>query len=310
MTYQLSKAFEVQRLRVLVEVARQGSVSRAAEELRLTQPTVSLHLKALGSMLGVPVVERSGRGIRLTEAGRELEAHAARALAELERAQEAMERRRGLLSGSLHVGAGTTPGTYLLPELLGEFHDRHPDIDLRLEVAPTETILELIRRGELHLGVVGEAPPHEDIEQRPLFDDRLVCIVAPDHAAARRRRLTRDQFAQETLIARKAGSSSQAVCDRYLARQRLKPARRLEVDSPEAIKQAVRARLGLAFVSDLIVRDELADDRLTVAEIEGAASPSRTLDLVRSAHHALSPPEDAFVELLDERLPLRDAVGA
>src|SRR5207244_11480878 len=85
----LSKAFDIQRLRVLVEVARQGSVSRAAEELRLSQPTVSLHLKALSSMLGVPVVERAGRGIRLTEAGEELEAHAALALAALDRARAA-----------------------------------------------------------------------------------------------------------------------------------------------------------------------------------------------------------------------------
>ena len=295
----LSKAFEIQRLRVLVEVARQGSVSRAAEELRLSQPTVSLHLKALSSMLGLPVVERAGRGIRLTEAGEELEAHAARALAELERAQEAMERRRGVESGSLHVGAGTTPGTYLLPRLLGEFHESHPEIDLRLEVAPTGTILELLRRGELHLGVVGEAAPHKDIERRPLVEDRLVCIATPDRPG----RMTRRQLASETLIARKTGSSSQAVSDDHLARHRLEPAQRLEVDSPEAIKQAVRAGLGIAFVSDLIVRDELADGRLRSVEIAGVPDARRTLDLVRSAQHPLTPPEQAFVELLDERLP-------
>jgi DNA-binding transcriptional LysR family regulator len=212
-----------------------------------------------------------------------------------------MERRRGVESGSLHVGAGTTPGTYLLPRLLGEFHDSHPEIELRLEVAPTETIVELIRRGELHLGVVGEAVPHKDIERRPLIEDRLLCIAPPDGPS----RMTRDDFAAETLIVRKAGSSSQAVSDEHLASNRLAPSQRLEVDSPEAIKQAVRAGLGIAFVSDLIVGDELADGRLHSVEIEGVTDPRRTLDLVRSAQHPLSPPERAFVELLDERLPAR-----
>ena len=300
---QLSKAFDIQRLRVLVEVARRGSVTAAAEELRLSQPTVSLHVKALNMMLGVPVVERRGRGVRLTDAGRVLEEHARRALAELERAQEAMERHRGVAGGSLHLGAGTTPGTYLLPRLLGEFHARHPDVDLRLEVASTSGIVELIRRGELHLGVVGETAPHRDIEQRPLVRDRLVCIVPVAHAAAERGEITKRELADATLLVRGAGSSSQAVTDRWLERSRLQPRSRWELDSPEAIKQAVAAGLGVAFVSELIVRDELQHGRLAAVGVESARLPERTLDLVRSAGQGLSPPERAFIELLDERLP-------
>jgi molybdate transport repressor ModE-like protein len=300
---QLSKAFDIQRLRVLVEVARRGSVTAAAEELRLSQPTVSLHVKALNEMLGVPVVERRGRGVQLTDAGRVLEGHARRALAELERAQEAMERHRGLAGGSLHLGAGTTPGTYLLPRLLGEFHVRHPDVDLRLEVASTSGIVELIRRGELHLGVVGETAPHRDIEQRPLVRDRLVCIVPAAHAAADREEISRRELAEATLLVRRAGSSSQAVSDRWLERSRLRWRSRWELDSPEAIKQAVAAGLGVAFVSELTVRDELEQGRLAAVGVERAKLPERTLDLVRGAGQSLSPPERAFIELLDERLP-------
>lgn len=295
----ISKAFEVQRLRVLVEVARTGSVSRAAEELRLSQPTVSLHLKALSSMLGVAITERRGRGIALTEAGRELERHATLALAELRRAAETIERHRGLGAGSLHVGAGTTPGTYLLPRLLGEFHRRHPDIELRLEVAATRRIVEMIERGELHLGVVGETAPGRNVEREALATDRLVCIVAPDHPAAARRFISREDLRHATLLVRETGSSTQAVADRHLSRRRLTVRDRWELDSPEAIKQAVRAGLGLSFVSELVAREEVADGRLAVVEVEGAPTPKRTLDLVRSARHPLSPPERAFVELVE-----------
>ncbi len=301
--HQLSKAFEIQRLRVLRELARQGSVSRAAEALRLAQPTVSLHLKALSSMLGVAVVERRGRRSELTEAGRALEYHASRALAELERAEEAMERHRGLTAGSLHMGAGTTPGTYLLPGLLGEFHARHPQIDLRLKVGSTEQILGLLSRGEIHLGVVGEAASRPDIERRALLKDRLVCIVPPLHPAATRGRITRARLRAATLLVREAGSSTQAVTDRYLDSHGLEVAERWELDSPEAIKQAVRAGLAVAFVSGLIVRDELADGRVAAVEVEGVPPAERTLDLVRRTDQALSPPERAFLELVEEQLP-------
>lgn len=300
--HQLSKAFDIQRLRVLRELARQGSVTRAAEALRLAQPTVSLHLKALSAMLGVPVVERRGRRTELTEAGCTLEYHASRALMELERAEEAMERHRGLTAGSLHVGAGTTPGTYVLPGLLGEYHARHPDIALRLEVGSTETTLDLLSRGEIHLGVVGQTTPRADIERRPLLTDRLLCIVSPRHPAVAAGRMTPASLREATLLVREAASSTQAVTDRHLESHGLEFAERWELDSPEAIKQAVRAGLGVAFVSELIVRDELASGDLVVAAIEGVPLAERTLDLVRAADQPLSPPEQAFLELVEERL--------
>lgn len=293
----------MQRLRVLVAVGRHGSVSRAAAELLLSQPSVSLHLKAVSEMLGLAVLERHGRGVRLTEAGRALERHAARVLDELELARQTVERHRGLRTGTLHVGAGTTPGTYLLPELLGEFHRRLPGIELSLEIGPTEAIVERLHVGELHLGVVGEGPPHEDVERRPLVTDRLVCIVWPGHPAAASGMLAREQLALATLLTRPAGSSTQAVTDRYLTEHSLEVAERWVLDSPEAIKQAVRAGLGISFVSELTVSDELLDRRLSAVAVEGQPLPTRTLDVVRSTRHQLSPAEGAFLELLDQRGP-------
>ena len=297
---QLSAAFDIQRLRVLVEVADRGGVTRAAEALMLSQPTVSQHLKSLGEMLGVPVVERHGRVTRLTEAGRIVERHARRALAELERAQEAVDRHRGLAAGSLAVGAGTTPGTYLVPRLLGEFHRRWPEVELRLEVDSTAAILDALHAGELHVGLVGEAPARPDVEQRPLTEDRLVCIVPPGHAAAARGEILRAELRAGTLLVRRAGSSSQAVTDRHLARHGIEVAERWEIESPEAVKQAVRAGLGVAFVSELTIADEVADGRLAVVAVEGVPPLVRTIDVARSAVHALTPAERAFLGLLEE----------
>lgn len=188
----LSKAFEIQRLRVLVEVAHRGSVSRAAEGLGLTQPTVSLHLKALNEALGVAVVERRGRGIRLTEAGLLLETHARRALAELERAQEALGAQRDLATGSLRVGAGVSIGTEVIPQVVRGFQDRHPSIEVELEVGSTGAIAELLKRGELHVGVVGEIQPHPELEAKTLGADRLVGVVAADSPLAKKRKAGRD----------------------------------------------------------------------------------------------------------------------
>ena len=298
----LSSAFEIQRLRVLVEVGRTGSVSAAADALRLSQPTVSVHLKTLSTMLGVPVAERRGRRTELTEAGRVLERSAARALADLERAQEQIEAHRDVASGSLRIGAGTTPGTYVLPRILGEFHRRHAGVELRLEVASSAVVLDLVARGDLHLGVIGEAGPQAGVERRPLLTDRLVCVAPPAHPAAAAGRITRNELSRQVLLARKPGSSSQAIADDHLRRSGLRTGERWELDSPEAIKQAVRAGLGIAFVSELAAREEIQDGRLAVLEVEAARAPARTLDLVRSATHSLTPAERAFMALVDEKL--------
>lgn len=298
----ISKSFDLQRLRVFVEVARQGSVVGAAEALHLSQPTVSLHLKALNEMLGLPVVERRGRGIALTEAGEALAGHARTILAEVARAQEAIDARRGVTAGALRVGAGTTPGTYVLPGLLGEFHHRHPGVELHLEVSSSASIAVMVESGELHLGIVGELAPGRQLEQRPLLSDSLVCAVPPDNPATRAGVITRDQLRESVLLARRSGSSTQAIADAHLNRHRIAVARRWELDSPEAIKQAVRGGLGIAFLSELTIDDELDAGHLATVEVENAPHPERTLDLIRSAGHPLSPAEQAFVDLIAERV--------
>ncbi|MBA3300685.1 MAG: LysR family transcriptional regulator [Thermoleophilaceae bacterium] len=302
MVPRLSKAFEIQRLRVLVEVARLGSVSKAAEALGLTQPTVSLHLKALNRTLGVPMVEREGRGIRLTEAGRLLEHHARRALSELERAQQALANQRDLTTGSLRVGAGVSVGTYLFPEIVRDFADEHPSIELGVEVGSSGVVAEMLDRGELDLGVLGEVARHPDLELRQLASLPIVCIVGPDSKCAESGTVSREQLRSSTLLARRNGSSTQRLVDRHLASMRVTPADRWGFETPEAIKGAAMAGLGIALISELSVRAELADGRLVKVDLEGGDPPAIPVQVVRSVHHAPSPAERAFLELLESRI--------
>lgn len=303
MVPRLSKAFEIQRLRVLVEVARFGSVSKAADALGLTQPTVSLHLKALNTTLGVPVVERQGRGIRLTESGHLLEHHARRALAELERAQLALESQRDLSKGSLRVGAGVSAGTYLLPDLVKDFSERHPSIDLRVEVGADNDVADLLKRGELHVGVLSGVSPHPDLEIKEFTEHPLVAVVGPGYAASTKGKLSKDELRQATLLARRNGSETQRLADSYLAGMRVKPAGRWGFETPEAIKGAAKAGLGVALLSELTVREELRDGDLVEVKLANAkAPPSVPVQVVRSVHHAPSPAERAFLDLLEPQM--------
>ncbi len=288
---------------MLVEVARLGSVSKAAEALGLTQPTVSLHLKALNTTLGVPVVERQGRGIRLTESGHLLEHHARRALAELERAQQALESQRDLSKGSLRVGAGISVGTYLFPEIVKDFSEQHPSIELRVEVGADNDVADLLKRGELHLGVLSGVGNHPDLEARDITAHPLVAVVGPGYAGASKGKMSKEQLRDATLLARRNGSETQRLADIYLAGMRVKPAGRWGFDTPEAINGAAKAGLGVALVSELTVRRELRDGELVKVNFAGAkAPPSVPVQVVRSVHHAPSPAERAFLELLESRI--------
>lgn len=302
MVPRLSKAFEIQRLRVLVEVARLESVSKAAEALDLTQPTVSLHLKALNTNLGVPVVERHGRGIRLTEAGHLLEHHARRALAELERAQAALASRRDLSAGSLRIGAGISAGTYLLPGAVRDFAERHPSIELKVEVGASEGVSEMLKRGELHLGVVGGSAEHQDLEVRELGRIPLVAVVAPGSEAAIRGKLTKADLGATTLLARRNGSSTQRLADRHLESMRAPVGDRWSFETPEAITGAAKAGLGVALVAELTVRREIEAGELVKVAIDGAPLPAVPVSVVRSIHHPPSPAEQAFLDLLEARI--------
>jgi DNA-binding transcriptional LysR family regulator len=284
-------------LRVFAAVAEEGNVTRAAARLSVSQPAVSKQLGDLERALDLRLCDRLPRGVRLTEAGRRLRSHAARLLA-VEAAAEAemaalVEGERGRLS----VGASTTIGSYLVPELFGRFKRRHPEIDLELHIANTQAIQAALVGGSLDLalteGFVGAAT----LEAEVVAHDEMKLIVPADHAFTRRRRVRVGDLSRVPMIMRERGSGSRDVIEAALSARgvRLEPA--MSLGSTEAVKNAVAAGLGVAFVSELTVGQELRSARLAVVEIDGFSIP-RALHLLRLRGRRASAAAAAFEALL------------
>ena len=175
----LSLLWDSTRLRLLVELEKQGSVSAAARAVGIGQPSASEHLRLLEAAAGQRLVERNGRGSRLTEAGRVLASHASQALATLAAGEEELHALAGLETGTIHIGASTTPGVYVLPETLGCFQRDHPNVSIEVEIASTGEIIERLLSGRIHLALVGDTATDERIELEPLLPDEIVGIAKP-----------------------------------------------------------------------------------------------------------------------------------
>ena len=260
----------MRQLEVFLAVAKAGSFRRAADGLHLSQPALSQHVGELERGLGARFFDRRGRTVTLTEAGRILEDHALRLFATLAGAREAIAELDGVGRGTLVVGASTTPGIYLMPALMGEFERAYPGISVDLRIANSRVIEEQIRANDLDLGVVGAhgLRAGEKCLAATLLDE-LVLIVPPTHPWAGRRRVDPSRLAQERLLMREEGSATRQVTERALQRASVGIGRTLELGHTEAIKQAVMAGLGVAFVSIYAARGELETGRLKRVRLQG-----------------------------------------
>jgi DNA-binding transcriptional LysR family regulator len=286
------------QLRVFATVAEEGNVTRAARRLAISQPAVSKHLAELERTLQVQLCDRLPRGIRLTDAGRVLHEHAAQLLA-VEAAAEAdmaalVSGRRGTLS----VGASTTIGSYLVPELFGAFKRRYEGVDLELQIANTQAIQAALLAGALDLALTEGFVGAGAVDVEVVAHDEMKIIVAPDHPwAKRRRRLGLDELGEAPIILRERGSGTRDVVEAALAERGLDIEPVMSLGSTEAVKNAVVAGLGVALVSELTVALELATGRLVSVEVEGLKI-RRALHLLRLHGRRPSPAAAAFVGLL------------
>src|SRR3989441_9711452 len=189
------------RLELFLAVLDAGGVGRAALARRLSQPAVSEHLRGLEAFFGVPLFERAGRGVRPTSAARLVEPFIRQALGLVKSAEQATVELRGLRAGTVAVGASTTPGTYLLPEVLGRFHTAHPQIALTLRIGDTREVEQWVAAGAVELGVIGAAPVSPGLAAEPWVKDELVAIVARRNKLARRRTLPAVALTGEPYIA-------------------------------------------------------------------------------------------------------------
>ena len=286
------------RLRLLDELERRGSLSAAARAVGIGQPTASEHLRLLEAAAGQRLVERNGRGSRLTEAGRLLTARAREALAALAAGEEELSALAGLEAGTIHIGASTTPGVYLLPDTLGCFRRDHPNVVVEVEITSTGEMIERLLAGRVQLALVGETQGHDRIEVTPFLSDEIVGIARPGVLPIRDGKLKQAALAEQTLLVREASSSTRQVADRTLRELGTGPARVWELDSSEAIKRAAREGLGVAFLSRYAVAEEIERGELASFRLAGKPRIERRLYIARLARRPLTPSERGFIATL------------
>src|SRR5215218_5020238 len=295
---------DTKQLAAFCAVLERKSFSQAAERLGVTQPAVSLQIRALEERLGQRLLDRSGRRVEPTEAGRRLYRNAQRMLnLEENMLADVAAADEGKLAGTLKIGASTGPGAHLVPILLCEFQRAHPGLRVALSISDTQAVIEQVAARELELGVVGALRRHRSLEFEPLARDEIVLAVPPGHQAAGGN-VTLEELQLETLIVMQEGAGVRQVVEEELRRAGL-PLRglrpQLELGLQESVKSAVAAGYGVAFISRTAIEGELAAGTLAwarVADIE----PSRQLYVVQARARPATRAAGAFLEFTRDRL--------
>lgn len=285
--------FTFRQLRVFAEVARQGSMIRAAETLHLTPPAVSMQIKEIESQVGLPLFDRHGRQVSLSTAGEYFLVHARRLLADLKETETAMARLKRLEHGLLTIGIVST-ASFFVPQLLARFRDEHPGVEVRLRVAANrEQLVSLMGSGEVDLSVMGRPPKEIAARAEAFAAHPLVFVSAPAHPLLRLGHVPLQALLAYPFIAREHGSGTRAAMAALFAEHRLEPRVTMEMTSNEAIKQAAIAGMGLAFLSLHTIGLELRCGLLRLLDVEGAPV-QRTWNIVRLQSKLLSPAAEAF----------------
>jgi DNA-binding transcriptional LysR family regulator len=292
------------RLVVFRTVAEQLSFRKAAEELYLTQPAVSLQIKALEEDLGVQLFDRTGAQISVTEAGRGLLVYALQGQALLAQAEREVGALSGEQAGQLALGASTTIAQYVLPRLLGEFHRLHPRLHLTLTSGNTEHIVEAVEHQTIALGLIEGPARSRDVKAEPFLDDELLLIVPGAHEWAERASVSRAEIASIPLLMRERGSGTRREIEMALERHGVKLSSLqivMELDSTEAIKSAVEAGLGAGFVSRwALAKDLRLGSSFKIVEIEGLRIPRKFL-ITHLTSQELQGPAQEFRRFLFSR---------
>jgi DNA-binding transcriptional LysR family regulator len=278
-------------------VAQAGGISRGAERLHVSQPAVSKQIKELEDALGIRLLERLPRGSRLTDGGKLLAQYVQRMAVVEEETARAIEEFRGLKRGRLAVGASTTIGAYLLPQVFGEFHRQHSDIKLQLEIANTETIQNQLMEGSIEVGLTEGLMEAEHLDSEVFHEDELVAIAPRGHPLLKQKRVSTRELCREPFILREAGSGTRAVVERALGKRGMTVKPVLSLASPEAIKRAVIAGVGIAIVSRLAIGCELQMGSLAVIPVKDLVI-RRPLHLQKLRSKTPSPAVIQFLKLL------------
>jgi DNA-binding transcriptional LysR family regulator len=285
------------QLRIFAAVAAEGSITGAGHRLHISQPAVSKQLAELEDTVGLPLLDRLPRGVVLTDAGRALQRHATAIFAAESSAETELAEMRGLSTGTVTMGASTTIGNYLLPPLLGAFDERYPGLTLDVDIQNTEHIQARVLGGELDFGLTEGLVTSDLLDVAVFVRDDIILIASPSSEYGRTRKLRRGALAKSRLILRERGSGTRAKVEESLADQGIDVVPLMSLGGTEAVKNAVAAGLGIAFVSRLAVEQELARTQLVEVKVPGL-SIRRDLHLLTLKGKRLTASATAFVDML------------
>lgn len=288
------------QLRVFTEVARQGSMARAAESLHLTPPAVSMQVKELETQVGLSLFDRHGRQVSLSTAGEYFLVHAKRLLANLKDADNAMARFKRLEHGLLTIGIVST-AKYFVPQLLARFHEEHPGVEVRLRVVGNrEQLIAMMEAGEVDLSVMGRPPKEYATRAEAFAAHPLVFVCPPGHPLLHVGHAPVTALEGYSFIVREQGSGTRAAMQAFFAEHRFEPRITMEMSSNETIKQAVMAGMGLSFLSLHTIGLELRSGLLQLLDIDGTPL-MRMWNVVHLHSKLLSPAAEAFRYFIIER---------
>jgi DNA-binding transcriptional LysR family regulator len=290
-------------LESFVEVARRGNVSRAAEALFVTQPAITARLKSLEHGLGVELFVRTGHGMKLSDAGRAFLPYAERTLATADEGRQVVANLRQGNVGALLIAAAPAVSTYVLPGILRVFRASYPNVRLGVRTGHTEEVLEMVLRGEAHVGI-GRPIRHPEIELIPVLEDEMLLVVAARHPFASRGKVRMDELAAERLILFDRTSSYHELTSSLFRQAGVVPASTLELDNVEAAKKMVQQGLGVALLPRMALAAELKTRSLRPVKLVGAPTVRRPIVALRR-RDAGQPigPVAGFLEVLAEIAP-------
>jgi len=286
----------LRQLKVFESVARHLSYSRAADELHLTQPAVSMQIKQLEDNISLPLFEQLGKRIYLTDAGRELYQYSRAIAQQLADMEVALDELKGMERGKLSIAVVTT-ANYFAPHLLAKFCQRYSGVTVSLNVSNRETVLKQLADNLIDLAIMGQPPENLDIDSESFMENPLVVVAPPNHPLCNECDIPVKRLATETFLVRESGSGTRSAMERFFAAHEIKINKGMETDTTEAIKQAVQAGMGLGIMSRHTVELELETKSLKILDVQGFPIV-RYWHVVNRKNKRLSSVANAFKEFL------------
>lgn len=288
--------FTLRQLQVFAAAARHLSHSRAAEELHLSQPAVSMQIKQLEQSIGLPLFDQVGKQIHLTEAGREMVIYSRNIAQQIEEMDAVFDAMKGMERGQLNISLVST-ANYFMPKLLAKFIQIHPNINVTLHVANRDAVIKQLVENAADLAITGQPPEDADMVSQVFMQNPLVVIAAPSHPLANAHDIQPEQLAQETFLLRERGSGTRDVMERFFTSHHLAMPGSMEMHTNEAIKQSVQAGMGLSITSLHGIELKLETKRLTILDVANFPI-MRYWHIVHRANRRLSVAAEEFKQFL------------